>query len=72
MVFYQTEPFGFQADMLGHGTVASAVYNVNRKKGTKPYKPEDFVPKPEEQSENALDFVVMLNAMYGGEDRRKK
>lgn len=46
MAFAQLEPFGFEANMTGFGIVASTVANVNRKKGSKAYKPDDFIPKP--------------------------
>lgn len=52
MVYYQLEPFGSEAEFLGHAITASTVANVNRdpKKG-KAFKPEDFMPKFDEASE---------------------
>ena len=45
MSYYQLEPFGYKADWLRTGVVAAMTANVNRKKGTKPAMPEDFIPK---------------------------
>lgn len=74
-IFYGFEPFGFEADFLGHGTVAAAIYNVNRKKGAKSVKPEDFIPKRKNKEQQTADEMVgiaeMLNAAHGGEDLRK-
>lgn len=44
IAYYNLEPFGFTADWLQIGVIASMIANVNRKKGTKPVMPEDFVP----------------------------
>jgi hypothetical protein len=42
--------------------VASAIYNVNRKKGTQPIKPQDFLPKkpmtPEQQRQAMLAWAA--------------
>lgn len=35
-----------RAATLRAGLVASAIYNVHRKKGTRPFAPEDFVKTP--------------------------
>lgn len=45
MAFFQLEPFGYDADMLGHGIVASTIANVFRSKNQKPFSPADFMPK---------------------------
>ena len=45
MSYYQLEPFGYKVDWLRTGVVAAMIANVNRKKGTKPAMPEDFIPK---------------------------
>ncbi len=44
IAYYNIEPFGYTMDWLRTGVVASMIANVNRKKGTKPAMPEDFVP----------------------------
>lgn len=38
------EPFGAYADFWRAGMIACMVANVNRAKGQKPFKPEDFMP----------------------------
>lgn len=45
MAFYSIEPFGYDADMMGHAITSAVVANVNRQKGKRPYKVEDFLPK---------------------------
>ena len=44
IAFYQLEPFGHRASWLRTGVVASIIANVNRRKGIKATKPEDFMP----------------------------
>lgn len=36
------EPFGPQAHHLQSGIIAHVIANTNRKKGSKPFRPEDF------------------------------
>lgn len=45
MAYYHLEPFGFHANFLQAGIIASTIANANRKKGAKPFKPNDFIPK---------------------------
>lgn len=75
MIFYQTEPFGSEADLYGFAIVASTIANVHRGKGKKAYSPDDFMPKfktPEKQDINkTVNFVTMMNKALGGEDKRK-
>lgn len=44
--FHEIEPFGSHYDDLRAGTVASAIYNVNRdtKKRSDPFDPLEFMP----------------------------
>lgn len=77
MAFISLEPIGYTRGDLQAGIIASTIANVNRKKGTKPFKPQDFMPQfddyEEEQSpEEMLKTVEMLNAAFGGEDKREK
>jgi hypothetical protein len=51
LAFAQLEPFGFSTDLFGHAMVASMIANVNRKKGSKPFKPSDFMPRDEVEPE---------------------
>ncbi len=49
MVFYTLEPFGSQADYLGHAITASTIANLMRDpRKQKAMKPEDFMPKFDE------------------------
>jgi len=67
MIFYETEPFGFEVEMLGFAIVASTIVNVMRKKGTKVAKPEDFIPKSKERGlKETLGFVSAINEGLGG------
>lgn len=83
MAFYQLEPFGVERDNLHAGIVASMVANVNRdvKKRPEPFAPHDFLIETgideeddEEEGqgwESQLKIVEMLNAAFGGGDKRK-
>jgi hypothetical protein len=73
MAFSMLEPFGADADNLGHAITASTVANVNRGKNDKPYKVEDFMPKFEKQNQNQdqmLQVASMYTEMLGGLDLR--
>jgi hypothetical protein len=71
--FHNLEPFGGDADYLGDAITASTVANVNRGKGQKPYKVEDFMPKFEKK-EQSIDQMVQIAAIVtaslGGQDMR--
>jgi hypothetical protein len=51
-----------EAAILRAGITASAVYNVNRKKGAKAIEPKDFLPKkpmtPEQQRQKMLNWAM--------------
>ena len=73
VLFYSLEPFGNQIDMLGHAITSSTVANVNRQKGRKAYKPEDFMPKFEKQTKSVdemIQFAQMMTIGMGGKDER--
>ena len=69
VAFYGLEPFGFQAEFMGHAQTAATIVNVNRGKG-KPVKVQDFMPKePEQQQqtpEQMIQFAAMFTAAAGG------
>jgi len=66
MIFYETEPFGYEIEMLGHAIVASTIANLARKKGTKAFKPEDFIPKPQDLGlRETLNYVSRLTESMG-------
>lgn len=48
--FYQLEPFGFRAGLLGPAITSTVVANANRRKGARALAPDDFIP-PEPRSE---------------------
>jgi len=75
MVYYQLEPFGTEAEMLGHAITSATVANANRKKDSKPYKPEDFMPDFEkaikkQSTEEMIAYAEMITAALGGKDLR--
>lgn len=46
MAFYELEPFGWEAGLLGHAITSSTVMNSRRsKKSDKVFVPQDFMPK---------------------------
>jgi len=71
MIFFSREPFGTEADFLGHGIVASTIANVNRKKGSKAMKPDDFMPKFEKPKQQSTDEMINIAKVFtialGGE-----
>ena len=42
--YYQIEPFGVEQDYIQSGIISSVIANVNKGKGSSPFKPSDFVP----------------------------
>jgi len=74
MAFSTIEPFGMNADNLGHAITASTIANVNRGKNQKAYKAEDFMPryvKKEQTTEEMIQVASMFNAAAGGIDLRE-
>ena len=75
IAFSALEPFGSDADYLGHAITASTIANVNRAKGKKATKPDDFMPKFERKKEQSVDdmvtFAKMMTTALGGEDKRE-
>lgn len=72
MQFYNLEPFGSEAGYLGHAITAQVVANVNRGKGQKPYKVQDFLPQFEQKGQTPdqmLAFASMITEALGGENR---
>ena len=59
MAYSTLEPWGEERDDLRMGIVASTIANANRGKNQKPYKPQDFMPsfepETEEQAAERLD-----------------
>ena len=76
MAYMQLEPFGAEIDLIGHAIVASTIANVNRKKGSKAYTVQDFMPqfgKQEPQSVEAMiQIAETLTIGLGGKDLRER
>jgi len=74
IAFANLEPFGAEADYLGHAITASTVANVNRPKKKKAYKPDDFMPKfgrKKQSVEEMIQFAAMTTIGMGGKDLRQ-
>ena len=76
LAFYELEPFGSEADYLGHAVVASVIANVNKAKGQKPFSVEDFMPKRNEGSgvqteAEMIQIASMFTLGLGGQDLRE-
>lgn len=75
MAFYELEPFGLQANLVGHAVTAQTITNVNRQRGTRAYKIEEFIPKfgPQkpQSTDQMLQIAQMLTIGLGGEDLRQ-
>lgn len=80
MAFYALEPFGDNRADLRIGILAALTANIARdeKRRSKPYEADDFMPKFDRTEKEAqpweeqLALVEMLNAAFGGEDKRKR
>ena len=73
IAFANIEPFGADADFLGHAITASTVANVNRPKNKKAYKADEFMPKFEKKQQTVdemIQFAEMLTIGLGGQDKR--
>ena len=73
LAFSTLEPFGADAENLGHEITASTIANVNRSKNDKPYKVEDFMPKFEKNNKSTdemIQMAEMFTAGLGGMDLR--
>jgi len=49
-LFYGLEPFGSEAQFLGHAITSATIANVTRDKGHKEYNPRDFMPSFEKKN----------------------
>ena len=67
--FLQLEPHGEDRADLRAGIVASTIANANRKKGTRAFKPSDFMPKFEQQEQTLEQQKAAAEAValaFGG------
>ncbi len=76
MAFYRLEPFGSEANYLGHAITSATVMNSQRTKKSKVFKPETFMPDfervtEEQTTDEMIAFAEMMTAAFGGKDKRK-
>lgn len=74
MAYADVEPFGPDADAWRAGIIASTIANVNRKKGSRPFSPQDFMPaEPLTAAEQAEALQARIHAaMMGAGGRVRK
>ncbi len=67
MAYSRLEPWGEKRDDLRMGIVASTVANVNRGRNQKPYRPQDFMPsfEPETEEQAAERLIAKARAALG-------
>ena len=75
--YYRLEPWGEERADLRIGVLDSILANLFRKKGSREYKAQDFMLNFGKQDEapdwrSMLSKVEMLNAAFGGVDKRGK
>lgn len=74
LAFSRLEPFGIEASFLGHAIVAATIANVNRAKGDKAHRVEEFMPtfgKDEQSIDEMVQFAAIMTAGLGGQDLRE-
>jgi hypothetical protein len=74
MAYSTLEPFGGDVPYLGHAITASTIANANRRKGTRAYKVDEFMPKFTKQAqtpEEMLQIAEMMTIGLGGQDLRQ-
>jgi len=74
MIFEQVEPFGSNTQYYGPAITTAMIANVNRKKGTKPVKPDEFIPKFEKEPQSTAEmksFARGITLALGGQDLTK-
>ena len=66
MAFSMLEPIGHERGDLQAAVVAATMANINRKKGKKPFKPADFMPKfnGAEQAQDDTERAVEMSKMF--------
>lgn len=58
MAYNRLEPFGYHADNWRAGLVAATFANVNRRKGQRPYTPQDFMPKADNSRNRGVNEAI--------------
>lgn len=77
------DPFGTQATFFAAAQIASAIFNTNRKKGSRAISPKEIIPDFVESArrhilheikqqtiKEQIMIAEMLNARFGGRDIR--
>jgi hypothetical protein len=73
MAFAQLEPFHTETQYLGPAITTAMIANVNRKKGSKASKVEDFIPdfsRPKQSTEAMINIARMYTALNQSEDEK--
>ena len=73
IAFASLEPFGSQAEYLGHAITAMTVANRHRGKNENTHRIDEFMPKFErhnQTTEEMLQIAEMFTAGLGGTDLR--
>lgn len=68
MRFYRSNPWGPSMDWTRHGMLMSMIANTapNRRKGSRPAKPEEFMPKqPDKQITDRRARRIAFREMFG-------
>ena len=63
MAYSRLEPWGEERDDLRMAIIASTIANVNRGKNTKAFKPQDFMPSFEPETEEQATERLIAKAM---------
>ena len=74
MIYSQLEPFGQETQYIGPAITSTILANVNRKKGDKAHKVDEFMPKFEQTKQTPdqmLQFAETMTIALGGKDLRK-
>lgn len=69
LAYLQLEPQGEERADLRAGIIASTIANVNRKKGTRVFRPDEFMPKFDMQEQDIEQQKAAAEALilaFGG------
>jgi len=77
MAYYRIEPFGENRADYRAGVISSVLANINKKKGSKAFKPEDFVPQFDGKYiikflPSAKELSAKIKMIFGSRKRKKK
>ena len=66
MAFYRLEPWGFEAEMVGHGIVASRIDNLFKSNDETKSVPSDYIPELRfgEEADEDTTFIDDLRAYF--------